>query len=234
MDWKHARRFLVRWLWYTFRDALAQTFGWLTLFGLSVGGWFLPKLGVHPSNDAFTTNVVGAFGGFVLGICIYAILGLFKAHWYLDPLVLTVVDDVRPPDFAYNDQMRGYAVAVMVRNRSDAFWKDCTAHVVNLPLYDGSIGPRFVEQFDLPPKSKKTVYVAYWFSRESPNVDDKDIGLTGPWANGYGGNACRVSGAGTNLHVRVRSPDVDGKEVQCRVWIDTEARVLKAATCGGM
>ncbi|KVE28316.1 hypothetical protein WI93_11075 [Burkholderia vietnamiensis] len=228
MNWKRTQLFMRRWLWYTIHDAFAQTFGWLTLFGGSFGGFMLAKFGVSATNDQFTNNVIGTVGGFVLGVGVYAIVGFFKTRRYMQPLVLSITDDVRSPDFAFNDQFRGYSVATVVRNRSDVHWKDCTAHVMNAPLYDGSTGPRFVEKFDLPPKSKKIVFVAYWFSREAPNPDDQDIGLTGPVAACWGGNVCRVPGTGANLHIRIRPQDADSKDVHCRVWIDTTARKLKA------
>jgi hypothetical protein len=228
MNWKQTRLFMRRWLWYTIRDAFAQTFGWLTLFGGSFGGFILAKFGVRASSDQLTSSVVGAVGGFVIGVGVYAMVGFFKTRRYMQPLVLTVVDGVRSPDFTFNDQFRGYSVATIVQNRSDVHWKDCTAHVMNAPLYDGSTGPRFVEKFDLPPKSKKTVYIAYWFSREPPNPDDQDIGLTGPVAACWGGNVCRVPGSGTNLHIRIRPQDATSKDVCCRVWIDTTARKLRA------
>ncbi|MEX3671411.1 hypothetical protein AB3X82_24790 [Paraburkholderia phenoliruptrix] len=201
MNSKRTRRFLWRWLSYTAHDAFAQTFGWLTLFGGSVSGFFLAKFGVNVTNDQFTNNVVVAVGGFVLGVGVYAIVGFFKTRRHTQPLALSITDDVRSPDFTFNDQIRGYSVATVVQNRSDVHWKDCTAHVMNAPLYDGSTGPRFVEKFDLPPKSKKTVFVAYWFSREAPNPDDKDIGLTGPVAACFGGNVCRVPGTGMSRAV---------------------------------
>jgi hypothetical protein len=228
MDREKTRLFMRRWLWYTIRDAFAQTFGWLTLFGSSFGGFFLAKFGVSVTNDQFTNNVVVAVGGFVLGLGVYAIVGFFKARRHMDPLTLSITDTVRSPDFTYNDQIRGYSVATVVQNRSDVHLKDCTAHVMNAPLYDGSTGPRFVEKFDLAPKSNKTVYIAYWFSREPPNPDDQDIGLIGPVAACFGGNVCRVPGAGMKLHIRIRPHDADSKDVHCRVWIDTTARKLRA------
>ena len=228
MNWKQTRLFMRHWLRYTVHDAFAQTFGWLTLFGGSFGGFILAKFGISATNDQFTNNVVGAVGGFVIGVGVYAIFGFFKTRRYLQPLALSITDTVRSPDFTFNDQFRGYSVATIVRNRSDVYWKDCTAHVMNAPLYDGSTGPRFVEKFDLPPKSKKTVYIAYWFSREPPNPDDQDIGLTGPIAACFGGNVCRVPGTGMNLHIRIRPQDADSKDVHCRVWIDTIARRLRA------
>lgn len=228
MDWKQTRRSLRRWLWYTIHDAFAQTFGWLTLFGGSFGGFMLAKFGISATNDQFKNNVVGAVGGFVVGVVFYAIVGVFKTRRYMQPLALSITDKARSPDFTFNDQFRGYSVATIVLNRSDVFLKDCSAYVINAPLYDGSTGPRFVEKFDLPPKSKKTVFIAYWFSREPPNPDDQDIGLTGPVAACWGGNVCRVPGSGTNLHIRIRSQDAASKDVRCRVWIDTAARRLSA------
>lgn len=231
MNWKQTRLFMRRWFWYTIRDAFAQTFGWLTLFGTSFGGLILTKVGIRATNDPLTNNVVGAVGGFVIGLGVYAIVGFFKTRRYMQPLVLSVTDEARSPDFAFNDQFRGYNVAAIVQNRSDVYLKDCTAHVMNAPLYDGSIGPRFIEKFDLPPKSKKTVFVAYWWSREPPNPDDKDIGLCGPVSGGFGGIMCRVPGPAAILHIRIQihPQDVDSKDVRCRAWIDESERRLRAA-----
>lgn len=228
MKRKRSLVFMRRWLWYTVHDAFAQTFGWLSLIGGSVSGFILAKFGVSVTNDQFTNNVVGAVGGFVIGVGVYAIVGVFKTRRYTQPLALSITDDVPSPDFAFNDQFRGYSVATIVKNRSDVYWKDCTAHVMNAPLYDGSTGPRLVEKFDLPPKSKKTVFVAYWFSREAPNPDDQDIGLTGPVAACWDGNVCRVPGSGANLHIRICPQDAEGEDVRCRVWIDMAARRLRA------
>lgn len=228
MDWKRMQLFSRQWLWYTFRDAFSQTFGWLTLFGGWFGGFVLVKFGVQVATDQVTSNVVAAVGGFVIGVAVYGVVGFFKTRSRMQPLILTVADDIRPPDFTFNNKVRGYSVAAIVQNRSDVLLKDCSAYVMNAPLYDGSIGPRFIEKFDLPPKSKKTVVVAYWFSRQPPNPDDQDIGLTGPVAACWGGNVCRVPGRGTNLHIRIRSQDAASKDVRCRVWIDTAARRLSA------
>lgn len=228
MDWKKASMFMRRWLWYAMHDAFAQTFGWLALFGSSFGGFILAKFGVHAPSDQLTSNVVGAVGGFFIGVGFYAILGFFKTRRCMHPLALSITDDVRSPDFTFNNQVRGYNVATIVQNRSDLHLKDCTAHIMDAPLHDGSVGLRFVEKFDLPPKSKKTVFVAYWFSREAPNPDDQDIGLTGPVAACWGGNVCRVPGTGVNLHIRIHPQDAASKDIRCRVWIDTAARRLRA------
>jgi hypothetical protein len=228
MDWKQMRRFVRQWLWYTFRDALSQTFGWLTLFGGWFGGFVLVKFGVQVATDQVTSNVVAAVGGFVVGVAVYAVVGFFKTRSRMQPLTLTVADDVRPPDFTINNKMRGYSVAAIVQNRSDVHLKDCSAYVMNAPLYDGSTGPRFIEKFDLPPKSKKTVFVAYWFSREFPNPDEKDIGLLGPASASWGGNTCRMPGPAI-LHIRIHPQDADSKDISCRVWIDRNERRLRVA-----
>lgn len=222
------RHFVWQWFRYSIRDTSAQAFGWPTLFGGWVGGFFLVKFGIGAISGQVTNNIVAVAGGLLIGFAVYVVAGFFKARRHMDPLTLSVTDDVRSPDFTFNDLIRGYSVATIVKNRSDVHLKDCTAHVMNAPLYDGSTGPRFVEKFDLPPKSKKTVYIAYWFSREPPNPDDQDIGLTGPVAACFGGNVCRVPGSGTKLHIRVGPQDTDGKDVHCRVWIDTAARRLRA------
>lgn len=228
MNWKRTRLFMRRWLWYTIHDAFAQTFGWLSLIGGSVSGFIVAKFGVRAANNSLTISVIGAVGGFLIGLGVYAIVGFFKTRRYMQPLVLSITDDERSPDFTFNDQIRGYNVAAIVRNRSDVFLKDCSAYVMNAPLYDGSTGPRFVEKFDLPPKSKRTVFIAYWFSRQPPNPDDKDIGLTGPVDACFGGNVCRVTGPAI-LRVRIHPQDLDSKDVCCRVWIDGSERRLKAA-----
>ncbi|WP_321941655.1 hypothetical protein [Paraburkholderia tropica] len=228
MDRKQTQLFIRRWLFYTTRDAFTQTFGWLSLIGSSAGGFFLGKFGLSVPADALVANFVGAIGGFIVGFGIYAVVGFFKTRQYMQPLTLSIADDIRSPDFTCDDQVCGYSVATIVRNRSDVHWKDCTAHVMNAPLHDGTSGPRFVEKFDLPPKTSKTIYIAYWFSREPPNSDDQDIGLTGPAAACWGGNVRRVPGNGTHLHIRIRSQDTASKDVHCRVWIDKTARKLRA------
>lgn len=228
MDRKKTRLFVRRWLWYTTHDAFAQTFGWLSLIGSTFGGFILANLGIHAASNQFTSNVVGAFGGFVIGLGIYAIVAVFKTRRYMHPLALMVTDDVRSPELTFNDQVRGYSVAAVVRNRSDVYLKDCIAYIMNVAQANGTMGPRFVDQFDLPPKSKKHVFLAYWFSRESPNIDDKDIGLNGPAGNGFWGNMCRIPKVETDLHIRIQLQDANTKDIHCRVWIDTAGRCLRA------
>jgi hypothetical protein len=165
---------------------------------------------------------------YLIAFAVCAIFAVRKAYWAVRPLALTITDDVRSPDFSFNENVRGYNVAVIVSNCSVMHLKDCVAYVMDVPDYDGAPRPRFVEKFDLPPKSKKNVFVAYWFSREPPNPDDKDIGITGPVGAGFGGNVCRVP-AETTISIKIQAQEIDSKDVRCRVWIDQASRRLRGA-----
>ena len=230
MDREKTLVFVQRWLSYMVHDAYAQTFGWLSLVGGPVGGLVLAEFGfrVTATTDQFTNNIVGALGGFVVGLGVYSIAAFFKTRRYMQPLTVAVADGVLSSGSTLNDQFRSYSVAAIVRNRSDVHVNNCTAYVMNAPQHDGSIGMRFIEKFDMPPKSEKTVDVAYWTFREPPYSDDPDIGLVGPPGNGWGGNACRVPGPETSLHIRIDAHGRDCKDLRCRVWIDTAARRLRA------
>ncbi|WP_175787139.1 hypothetical protein [Burkholderia anthina] len=209
------------------RDAVAQAFGWPTLLSAAVLGYILPKVGIGDIPNQITNNLAIAVVSWAIGFVVYLFAACLKAYWRIVPLTLSITDDLRSPDFTFNDQFRGYSVATIVQNKSDVHL-NCNAYVMNAPQHDGSTGPRFVEKFDLPPKAKKTVFVAYWFSREPPHTDDKDIRLSGPTGSGFGGNMCWVSGAAARLHVRIHPQDGDSKDVYCRVWIDTATRRLRA------
>ena len=230
MDREKTLVFVQRWLSYMVHDAYAQTFGWLSLVGGPVGGFLLTRFGFHATatNNQFTNNVIGVVGGFVAGLGFYAIFGFFKTRRYMQPIIVTVADGVQSPASMFSDQFRNYSVAAIVRNRSDVHVNNCTAYVMNAPQDDGSIGMRLIEKFDMPPKSEKTVDVAYWTSREPPYSDDNDIGLVGPPGNGWDGNACRVPDTETRLHIRINPPGRECKDLHCRVWIDTTARRLRA------
>ncbi|WP_318833485.1 hypothetical protein [Burkholderia cepacia] len=220
-------RFLWHWLRYAMRDAVAQAFGWPTLLSAAVLGYILPKVGIGDIPNQIANNLAIAAVSWAIGFVVYLFAACLKAYWRIVPLTLSITDDVRSPDFTFNDQFRGYSVATIVQNRSDVHW-NCNAYVMNAPQHDGSTGPRFVEKFDLPPKAKKTVFVAYWFSREPPHADDKDIRLSGPTGSGFGGNMCWVPGTAARLHVRVHPQDAGSKDIYCRVWIDTATRQLRA------
>jgi hypothetical protein len=77
MNWKQTRLFMRRWLWYTIHDAFAQTFGWLSLGGVSFGGFIAAKFGIRAASDPFKSNLIGAASGFVIGLGVYAIVGIF-------------------------------------------------------------------------------------------------------------------------------------------------------------
>lgn len=219
-------------LWHWFRNAIrdaAKAFGWPTLLGAALLGYLLPKAGIAAIPNQIANNVAVAAASWIVGFAAYLSAALFKAHSRIEPLAVKVTDDARSPDVGSHHQVRGYNVAVVVRNRSDAHLKDCAAYVMNAPQADGSTGPRFVEKFDLPPKSKKTVFVAYWFSREPFHPDDKDIRLSGPVSESFNGNVCRIRGPAAILHVRIDPQDLGSKDVYCRVWIDESVRRLRAA-----
>jgi hypothetical protein len=228
MNSANVRRFLGHWCRFAFRNALAQTFSWPTMISAVVLGYSLPKiLGIRAFPNQVETNLAVAAVSLVIALGVNMVIAPFKAYRAVRPFVVSVTDDVRSPDFVFNENVRGYNATVVVHNRSSLFIKDCVAHVLNAPSRDGSVQPRFVEQFDLPPKSKKNVFIAYWFSRESNGGDDRDIGISGPMSPTFGGNICRVS-APAILNVKVHAPDVDSKDVACRVWIDAATRRLKA------
>lgn len=203
--------------------------------GGPVGGFLLTRFGFHATatNNQFTSNVIGVVGGFVAGLGVYAIFGFFKTRRYMQPIIVTVGDGVQSSGSTFHDQFRTYKVVAIVRNRSDVHLNNCTAYIMNAPQQDGTIGVRFIEKLDIPPKSAKTVDVAYWTSREPPYSDDNDIGLVGPPGNGWGGNACRMPGAETRLHIRIDPYGRDPKDLHCRVWIDTTARQLRCALLSG-
>jgi hypothetical protein len=227
MTWATTWQFLKHWMLFTVRDTIAQLFGWLAIAGGIVDG-FLPAIGVPLVPRSVANTLVPVWIGAAIGFVVYLLIGFVKAYRHLHPLVVSVTDDLRSPDFAFNERARGYSAAVIVRNRSEAHLMDCIVYVVNAPQTGDEVAPRFVEKFDLPPRSRKVVYFAYWFSREPPNVDDMDIGLSGPPGGCFDGNVCRTRGADANLDIRIHSPDSVGVDVQCRVWIEAETRQLRA------
>lgn len=228
MNSRKTWRFLLQWCHFAIRDAAAQAFGWPTIASAVLLVYFLPLFGVRAIPNQIANNLAIAAASMMIALVVYVFAGFFKAYRLMKPLVVTATDDVRSPDFAFHEKVRGYNVTVVVSNRSVAHLRDCVAYVTNAPCSDGSVRPRFVEKFDLPPKCNKNIFIAYWFSRESPNLDDKDIGLTGPTSATFGGNVCRVPGPEAILHVKIEAPDVDSKDIRCRVWIDGTSRRLKA------
>jgi hypothetical protein len=223
------KRFLRQRFRYAMSDAADKALRWPTRLSAALLGYVLPKTLIAAIPSQITNDVAVAAACWIIGFAVHLLAALFKAHSRIAPLAVKVTDDVRSPDVGSHHQVRGYNVAVIVRNRSDAHLKDCAAYVMNAPQADGSTGPRCVEKFDLPPKSKKTVFVAYWFSREPFRSDDKDIGLTGVVSERFDGNVCGIRGPAAILHVRIDPRDANSKDVHCRVWIDENVRRLRAA-----
>lgn len=219
MTWATTWQFFKHWMLFTVRDTIAQLFGWLAIAGGIVDG-FLPAIGIPLVPRSVSNTLITVSIGAAIGFVVYLLIGFVKAYRHIHPLVVSVTDDLRSPDFAFNERARGYSAAVIVRNRSEAHLMDCIVYVVNAPQTGDEIAPRFVEKFDLPPRSRKVVYFAYWFSRELPNVDDKNIGLSGPPSGCFDGNICRTQTANTILHLQVGSAETGSVELRCRIWID--------------
>jgi hypothetical protein len=226
MKFSEIRCVVWHWCRFAIRDSAAHAFGWPTVASAVMVAYLLKRTGVVSSPNTIENNLAIAAGSWLIALAFYVFTAAFKAYRFVRPLALTVTDDIRSPDFSFNEKVRGYNVAVVVRNRSIAHLKDCVAYVMDVPDYDGATRPRFVEKFDLPPKSKKNVFVAYWFSREPPNPDDGDIGITGPVSATFGGNVCRVP-AETIISIKIQAQEIDSKDVRCRVWIDQTSRRLR-------
>ncbi|MFL9954192.1 hypothetical protein PQR65_12375 [Paraburkholderia nemoris] len=227
MDKKKRKRFLKEWCRFAVRDATGQTFGWPTVVSAVLLTHILKRMGVSTISDQVENGLAVAAVSWLVALAAAVVLTGIRAYRVVKPLVVTITDELRSPDFAFNEQFKGYNATAVVTNRSSAHLKDCVAYVMNAPDVDGTPLPRFVEKFDLPPECKKYVYFGYWFSRESPNPDDPEINLSGPTAAGFGGNRCKVPSP-SRLHVRIQAQDVDSKDVCCDVWIDTTARRLRA------
>lgn len=223
------KSFLLQGCRFAIRDAAAQTFGWPTILSAALLGYVLTRLGIKAFQNPVESNVAVAGISLSLALFVNIFIASFKAYRVVKPFTVTVTDEVRSPDFAFNEKVRGFSAAVVVRNRSVAFLKDCVAYVMNVPSADGLCHPRFVEKFDLPPMSNKTIFIAYWFTREHPNLDDNDIGIPGPTSASFGGNVCRIPGPEALLDVKIKTEDIDDQEIRCRVWIDKESRRLRAA-----
>ncbi len=222
------KRFLWQWCCLTFSDAVPQIFGWPTLLSAAALSYLLQLAGFGAIQDQTSNNFALAVVSYAIALMVNFFIAAFKAYRLVKPLVVTVSDDIPSPALSFNDKMRGYAVTVVVFNRSVAQLNDCAAYVMNAPLYNGEIGPFFVEKFDMPPKSMRYVQIAYWFSREAPNVDDGNIRLAGPVSSGYAEATCALPVSGADLHIRIQAQGTDSKDVQCRVWVDKESRQLKS------
>ncbi len=221
------------WIGIAARDALSAAFGWATIVNVAALAYVGQKLGFSVSaGQGWSQALFYAAICFCVGVSIafavnLAFVSHIRAYRELRPLALGVRDDLRSPNFVFNNTVRGYNASVTVTNRSSRHLLDCVVHVLNAPQADGAIGPRFVEKFDLPPKSTRTIFIAYWFSRQPPNCDDTAVNLSGPVSAGFGGNRSLVS-SGTVLQVQVTAPDVPTKHIGCSVRIDDQRRLIRA------
>ena len=223
MDAIKTRYFLWHWMRIAFCDAWVQTFGLLFVIGTLGLAYGLPKPIINP----FWNSVACVSVSFLLALIVFIIPASIKAYRLLRPLIITVTDSIRSPDLDFNENFRGYNVTVIVRNRSAAYIKDCVAYAMNVPRGNYTISQRFIEKFDLPPNCQKNVSVAYWFARELPNVDDKDIGIPGPESGCFGGNICMLPGPEAVLNVKIYAQNIDTKDIRCHVWIDNTSRSLR-------
>jgi hypothetical protein len=221
------------WFGIAAKDALSAAFGWATIVNVAALVYVGQKLGFSVSaGQGWNQVLFYAAICFSVGVAIAFVVNLafvshVKAYRELRPLALGIRDDLRSPDFVFNNAVRGYNASVTVTNRSSRHLLDCVVHILNAPQADGAIGQRFVEKFDLPPKSTRTISIAYWFSRQPPNGDDPTVNLSGPVAAAFGGNRSAVS-SGSVLQVRVVALDVLTKHIGCTVCIDNKQRLLKA------
>lgn len=221
------KHFLRHWLRFAVRDATGQTFGWPTVVSAVLLAYILKRLGVAPISNQLESGLAIAVVSWLIALAVAIVTTAIQAYRMVKPLEVTITDDLRQPSFVFDEKAKGYSATAIVCNRSGAHLKDCVAYVMNAPSGDGTPRPRFVEQFDLPPETKKYVHFAYWFSREQPYTDDPDINLSGPTSAGFGGNRCRV-GSPTNVHFRIQAQDVDTVDLLCELWIDSTARCLRA------
>jgi hypothetical protein len=227
-------QFLRHWLSFAVKDATSAAFGWAAVPSGAVLAVAASQLGFKPVqgqawSDILLYALAGAGAGwvvaFVLNLLVFSPL---KALYLIRPFVVEISDQIRAPDFIFNDKMRGYNATLLVKNRSTSHLMDCAVHIDEVTDDRGLSFSRFVEKFDLPPKTTKHVLFAYWFSREPPHTDDDGIGLNGPVGAGFGGNVVRLPMGQHTLHIRVQVPDYRIKRVSCQVWVDPVARRLNA------
>jgi hypothetical protein len=222
-------------LWFEFaaRDAIRAAFGWATVVNVAALTYLSSKLGLSiAAGQGWTQTLSYAVVCFLIGVAIAFVVNLvfvapLKVFRDLQPLTLKVSDAVESPTLLQSREIRGHEIFIRVRNRSERHILDCVLHILNAPQADHSIGPRFVEKFDLPPKATRLIAVAYWFSRPLPNGDDLHINLSGPTGAGFGGNRSSVPSHST-LKIQVRAPDAPTKYMYCDVSIDQRTRTLTA------
>jgi hypothetical protein len=214
------------WWRFAIRGAFAKASFYGTLL-FSLATFTGPNLGHGEILNKAGTLLARLAIGFGVAFLIHAAVAIRKARHRVDPFVLRVTDDQRAPGHVCNEKVCGYSIAVIVHNRSSEKLNDCIVYVVNAPSYDGSPHPRFVEKFDLGPRESKTSYVAYWFSRETQILDDKNIWISGPHG-AFAETISRFPGPEAELDIKIESPDANSMHVRCRARIDEASRRLRA------
>jgi hypothetical protein len=235
MELKKIIFFLRHSLYFAVLDSLSAAFGWATVINGAALIYVGNRLGVDiTSGQSWPSTLFYAAACFIVGLAIAFTINLFfispgKAYRLMRPLVLNVSGEMRSPDFVFNNIARGYNSTVVIKNRSHVHILDCTAHIEDLTWEDGRKFNRFVEKFDLPPKSTKYIHVAYWFSRDGQDSDDKMINLSGPVGSGFGGNRFAIPIDETHLKIKIEAPSIEIKHIKCRVWVDRSLRKLMTA-----
>lgn len=228
--------FLWHWLRFAIQGAGAGAFGFAAIPGGAVVTGAMGYLGMTQGQQwyqvmAYAFEGAGAawFIGFFYHLICFAPR---KAYVRLEPLYATITDSWSPPDLISNEKLRGYAACVIVKNKSSEYLLDCSIKVTDTKDHDDGAHkkyPRFIDKIDLPPYSEKRVVIAYWFSRQPPNADDSTIQIIGPVAPVFGGNILRISASAEYLMlIDIQSDAGPSKQILCRLWVDSQARKLKA------
>jgi len=230
--WRWAKQFCSYWIKFAFSGANSAVFGWATIPTAAIFVAMHLTRDQPNSSSQWTATLVYTLYGAGLGWLIGFLVNLFflaplKAFKSMNPFAVSIRDDILFGEFGHYKDTTGYNVIVTIKNASPVYLLDCHVHIIDIPGTQISSYPRYVTRFDLPPGETKYVTIAYWFTREAPNTDDKEIGICGPVSASFGGNIMKAP-PDTTLTVRVRLPDSRSKEIRSHVWIDPHERRLRA------
>ena len=224
--------FIKTWLRIAMIESINAAFGWATLLNGAALIYINSHLKIIPeSNNTWQSNICYSILCFTLGLIISFLFNLIftspiKTYLHINPLALSASSHTRPPDFIFNESIKGYSSTIIIKNRSKQHLIDCTAHIEDLTFPNGEKCSRFVEKFDLPPHTTKYLCIAYWFARNHPNIDDKEINLSGPPGNGLGGNQFKIPLNGMTLTVKIEALGIVKKYITCQIFLNKTARIL--------
>ncbi len=227
-------RFLRYWFQFAMSDATTAAFGWAAIpsGALLLGAMRYWGIQMSPSpqlSEVLLYALAGAGAAWFIAFSVHlVVLAPIKAYRAVEPFVTSIDDVIRSPEFIANNEMHGYTASVVIRNRSSTHLLDCHVYILDIEGTNPVHYPRFVDKFDLLPHEEKHVAIAYWFSREAPNTDDTTIGISGPVAPCFGGNVVRIPISDYRVSIKVQAGDSRSKEIQCRLWVDTPRRRLRA------